>query len=194
MAQFLGLMEKSEFTLLLRKWSGGKKAVLDQIAPAIYEELRKLASARLRREREGHTLQPTALINEAYLRLVDHDQKEWYSRAHFFSVAGRIMRQILVDHARARRAGKRGGRDVKVTWSDGVSFTPERGATLIALDDGLRELASFDERKSRLIELKYFGGLQTEEIAEAIGLSRSTVTREARLAEAWLHNYLTGKS
>ncbi len=187
-------MEKSEFTVLLRNWSEGKKAVLDQIAPAIYKELRKLASARLRQEREGHTLQPTALIHEAYLRLVEHDQKQWHSRAHFFSVAGQIMRQILVDHARARQAGKRGGRDAKVTLVDAVSFASERGATLIALDDGLRELDSFDERKSRLIELKYFAGLQTEEIAEALGISRSTVTREARLAEAWLHNYLTGKS
>jgi RNA polymerase sigma factor (TIGR02999 family) len=127
-----------------------------------------------------------------YLRLVDLDQKEWHSRAHFFSVAGQIMRQILVDYARARHAGKRGGHAGRVTLADAVSFAPGRGATLIALDDGLRELASFDERKSRLIELKYFGGLQTEEIAEALGISRSTVTREARLAEAWLHNYLIG--
>jgi RNA polymerase sigma factor (TIGR02999 family) len=184
-------MEKGEFTGLLRNWSNGSKTVLDHITPVIYKELRKLAAARLRRERDGHTLQPTALIHEAYLRLVDHHQKEWHSRAHFFSVAGRIMREILVDHARARQAGKRGGSSVKVTLPDAVSFAPEVQATLIALDDALCALASFDERKSRLIELKYFGGLETEEIAEALGISRSTVTREARLAEAWLHNYLT---
>jgi RNA polymerase sigma factor (TIGR02999 family) len=134
------------------------------------------------------------LIHEAYLRLVDHDQRQWHSRAHFFSVAGRIMREILVDHARAHNAAKRGGHNGKVTLLDAVSFAPERGGTLIALDDALRELASFDERKSRLIELKYFGGLHTEDIAQALGISRSTVTREARLAEAWLHSYLTGQS
>jgi RNA polymerase sigma factor (TIGR02999 family) len=187
-------MDKTEFTVLLRNWSDGRKAVLDRIAPAIYKELRRLAGARLRLERQGHTLQPTALIHEAYMRLVEHDQREWHSRAHFFSVAGRIMRQILVDHARAHQAAKRGAHAGKVTLSDAVSFAPGRGATLIALDDALRELATFDERKSRLIELKYFGGLETEEIAEALGISRSTVTREARLAEAWLHHYLTGAS
>ena len=187
-------MEKGEFTVLLRNWSDGSKGVLDRITPVIYKELRKLAASRLRRERDGHTLQPTALIHEAYLRLVDHEQKEWHSRAHFFSVAGRVMREILVDHARARQAGKRGGQCVKVTLPDAVSFAPEPEATLIFLDDALCELASFDERKSRLIELKYFAGLKAEEIAEALGISRSTVTREARLAEAWLHNYLTEQS
>jgi RNA polymerase sigma factor (TIGR02999 family) len=187
-------MEKGRFTLLLRKWSDGSKDVLDHLTPAIYEELRRLAISRLRQERAGHTLQPTALLHEAYMRLIDHKQKEWHSRAHFFSVAGRIMREILVDHARARQAVKRGGDDVKVTLSEAISFAPERAANVIALDDALRELASFDERKSRVVELKYFGGLETEEIAEALGISRSTVTREARLAEAWLHNYLTGVS
>ena len=187
-------MEKSEFTVFLRNWSEGSKDVLDRITPAIYGELRRLATAQLRQERKDHTLQPTALIHEAYMRLVDHNQQKWHSRAHFFSVAGRIMREILVDHARARQAVKRGGNDVKVTLSEAVSFAPDRIARVIALDDGLRELATFDERKSRLVELKYFGGLETEEIAEALGISRSTVTREARLAEAWLHNYLTGAS
>src|SRR5262249_28092569 len=177
-----------------RDWSDGRKEVLDRITPTIYRELRRLAGARLRLEREGHTLQPTALIHEAYMRLVEHDQKAWHSRAHFFSVASEIMRQILVDHARAHQAAKRGGQAGKVTWSDAVSLAPQRGATLLALDDALRELATFDERKSRLISLKYFGGLQTEEIGEALGISRSTVTREARLAEAWLHNYLAGDS
>ena len=188
------MMEKGEFTVLLRRWSDGSKSVLDQIAPEIYKELRRLAASKFRQEREGHTLQPTALIHEAYIRLVDHNQREWHSRAHFFSVAGRIMREILVDHARGRNRNKRGGDARKVTLSDAVSFAPERGAPIIALDDALRELASFDERKSRLIELKYFGGLQTDEIAEVLGISRSTVKREARLAQAWLHNYLSDAS
>jgi len=187
-------MEKSEFTVLLRNWNDGSKTVLDRLTPVIYKELRRLAASKLRGERNGHTLQPTALIHEAYMRLVDHDQKQWHSRAHFFSVASRIMREILVDHARKQQAAKRGAGSVKTTFAEAVLFAPEREGTLIALDDALRELASFDERKSRLIELKYFGGLETDEIAEALGISRSTVTREARMAEAWLHNYLTEQS
>jgi RNA polymerase sigma factor (TIGR02999 family) len=187
-------MEKSEFTVLLRNWNDGSKTVLDRLTPVIYKELRRLAASKLRGERNGHTLQPTALIHEAYMRLVDHDQKQWHSRAHFFSVASRIMREILVDHARKQQAAKRGGGSVKTTFAEAVLFAPEREGTLIALDDALRELASFDERKSRLIELKYFGGLETDEITEALGISRSTVTREARMAEAWLHNYLTEQS
>jgi RNA polymerase sigma-70 factor (ECF subfamily) len=125
---------------------------------------------------------------------VDHDQEKWHSRAHFFSVASQIMREILVDHARKHRAGKRGGNAGRVTLNEALAFAPERSSTLIALDDALRELASFDERKSRLFEMKYFGGLETEEIAEALGVSRSTETRKARLAEAWLHNYLSVQS
>jgi RNA polymerase sigma factor (TIGR02999 family) len=179
-----------EFTLLLQDWSGGNKAALDQLTPIVYHELRKLASAKLNRERDGHTLQPTALIHEAYLRLVGHNQSHWHSRAHFFSVA--IMREILVDNARKHRAGKRGGGAEKVVLDENL-FAPERGGALIALDDALGELARFDERKSRLIELKYFGGLQLEEIGEALGVSRATVVREARTAEAWLHNFLTGR-
>ena len=187
-------IEASQFTILLRDWSGGNKAVLEQLAPVVYQELRKLAASKLRRERSGHTLQPTALIHEAYLRLVHHDQDHWHSRSHFFAVASQIMREILVDHARRHHASKRGGGADKVSLDEALSFAPERGATLIALDDALRELATFDERKSRLIELKYFGGLQRDEIAEALGVSSATITRESRLAEAWLHNYLTATS
>jgi RNA polymerase sigma-70 factor (ECF subfamily) len=187
-------IETSQFTILLRDWSGGNKAVLEQLAPVVYQELRKLAASKLRRERSGHTLQPTALIHEAYLRLVHHDQDHWHSRSHFFAVASQIMREILVDHARRHHASKRGGGADKVSLDEALSFAPERGATLIALDDALRELATFDERKSRLIELKYFGGLQRDEIAEALGVSSATITRESRLAEAWLHNYLTATS
>ncbi len=183
-------MAPGQFTLLLRDWSSGNQAALDSLTPVVYQELRKLASAKLSRERDARTLQPTALIHEAYLKLVQHDQEKRHSRAHVFSVASHIMREILVDHARRHHAAKR--RADLVSLEEGLSFAPERGAMVVALDDALSELARFDERKSRLIELRYFAGLSGEEIAEALGISISTVTRESRLAEAWLHRYLTG--
>jgi RNA polymerase sigma factor (TIGR02999 family) len=174
---------------MLRKWSAGDKSSLSDLIPVVYSELHRLASARLRNERAGHTLQPTALIHEAYLKLVEHDQKEWHSRAHFFSVASQIMREILVDSARKRRAAKRCAE--KVTIDEAISFAPERGRALLQLDEALNELAGFDKRKSRLIELKYFGGLTGQEISEALGISISTITREMRLAEAWLQTCLS---
>jgi len=182
-------VQASEFTLLLRKWSAGDESALAELMPAVYGELRRLAAARLRNERPGHTLQPTALIHEAYLKLMDHDQKEWHGRAHFFSVASQIMREILVDNARRHRAEKRGGD--KAPLEEAISFAPERGRALLRLDDALTELAGFDERKSRLIELKYFGGLTGVEISETMGISISTITREMRLAEAWLESSLS---
>jgi len=182
-------MRPSEFTLLLRKWSAGDASALADLMPVVYEELRRLAAARLRSERSAHTLQATALIHEVYLKLVHHDQKEWHSRAHFFSVASQIMREILVDNARKHRAAKRGGE--KAPMEEAISFAPERGRALLELDDALNELAGFDGRKSRLIELKYFGGLTGEEISQALGISISTITREMRLAEAWLQARLT---
>jgi RNA polymerase sigma factor (TIGR02999 family) len=182
-------MQASEFTMMLRKWSAGDESALEDLIPLVYGELRHLAAARLRSERFGHTLQPTALIHEAYLKLVNHDQKEWHSRAHFFSVASQVMREILVDHARKHHAMKRAGE--KAPLEEAISFAPERGRGLLQLDDALKELAGFDERKSRLIELKYFGGLKGEEISEALGISISTITRETRMAEAWLQNYLS---
>jgi RNA polymerase sigma factor (TIGR02999 family) len=183
-------MAPGQFTLLLKDWSGGNKAALDSLTPIVYQELRKLASSKLSRERDARTLQPTALIHEAYLKLVQHDQERWHSRAHFFAVASHIMREILVDHARKHSAAKRSGERVPI--EEGLTFAPERGAMVIALDDALGELAKFDERKARLIELRYFGGLSGEELADALNISISTVTRESRLAEAWLHRYLTG--
>ncbi len=177
-------------TQLLRRWSGGNRDVLEELAPLVYNELRGLAASRLALEREGHTLQPTALIHEAYLRLVQLDSTEWHSRSHFFAVACRLMRQILVDHARRHRAAKRGSGN-RITLNEAISFAAERGSLLLALDDALRELESFDERKAKLVELKYFGGLSSEEISQAMGISVSTIMREHRLAEAWLHNYLS---
>jgi RNA polymerase sigma factor (TIGR02999 family) len=185
-------MQSSDFTRLLREWTHGNKQALDEITPLVYQELRKLAAVRLRDERNDHTLQPTALIHEAYLKLVDHSQEKWNSRAHFFSVASQVMREILVDHARKHRAAKRSGGE-KLPLDEAASFAPERGQALLDLDDALRELARLDERKSLLIELKYFGGLSGQEIADALGISISTITRESRLAELWLHRYLTGK-
>jgi RNA polymerase sigma-70 factor, ECF subfamily len=181
--------EPSQITVLLRSWSEGDKSALDSLAPIVYRELRKLAGAKLRDERAAHTLQPTALIHEAYLKLVDHRQSKWNSRAHFFSVASHLMREILVDNARKFRASKRGGE--KLPLEDAASVASERGRDLIALDDALNELAKTDERKSQLISMKYFGGLSCEEIAEALGISVRTVTRESRLAEYWLNKYLS---
>jgi RNA polymerase sigma factor (TIGR02999 family) len=185
-------MSPGQFTMLLHEWKGGNKAALDALTPVVYRELRNLAAAKLSSENNARTLQPTALVHEAYLRLVDHDQQAWHSRAHFFSVASHIMREILVDHARRRTAAKRSAEMVPL--DEGLSFAPEQSDLVVALDDALRELARFDERKARLIELRYFGGLNGEEIAEALGISISTITRESRLAEAWLHRYLSNEA
>ena len=183
-------MDSGEFTVLLEAWAGGSRDALDQLTPAVYTELRHIAASLLGRERAGHTLQPTALIHEAYLRLTGHKQHEWSGRKHFFAVASHLMRQILSNHARARNAGKRGSGDRPVTFDEAVSGGVECGASFVAMDDALNELAKFDERKSRLIEMKYFGGLTGEEIAEVLDTSRSTVVRETRIAEAWLQDYL----
>lgn len=184
-------MDSGQFTTLLQKWSQGDKSALPALTPVIYRELRKLAAANLARERRDHTLQPTALIHEAYLKLVEHKQDKWYSRAHFFSVASQIMREILIDYARKHRAAKRGGGQEKLSLEDAVVFAPQRSEVLLELDDALQELAKIDERKAHLIELKYFGGLSGVEIAQVLRISISTVTRDCRLAEAWLQRYLT---
>lgn len=175
----------NEITPLLLRWSQGDQVALDQLMPVVHEELRKLAQGYLRRERPGHTLQPTALINEAYLRLVKQDFPEWQSRRHFYGVAAQLMRQILVEHARTRAAGKRDGGQ-KFSLDDALTFSDEKAAELVALDDALIALAKFDARKVRIIELRYFGGLSLEETAEALGLSVTTIGHEMRLARAWL--------
>ncbi|MBS1791792.1 MAG: sigma-70 family RNA polymerase sigma factor [Acidobacteria bacterium] len=175
----------NEITLLLLQWSRGDRSALDQLMPVIYQELRKLARGYLRRERDDHSLQPTALINEAYLRLIKQDFPEWQSRKHFFGVAAQLMRQILVEHARARSAIKRDGGQ-KFSLEEALTFTEEKAAELVALDDALVTLAKLDERKVRIIELRYFAGLSLEQTAEALGLSVSTISDEQRLARAWL--------
>lgn len=155
--------------------------------PVVYQELRKLAGGYLRGERSDHTLQPTALINEAYLRLVKQDFPEWQSRKHFYGVAAQLMRQILVEHARAQATAKRGGDAEKLSLEGEIIFSQERAAELVALDDALTALTKFDERKARVVELRYFGGLSIEEVAGTLDISVATVGREIRMAEAWLH-------
>ena len=174
-----------ELTLLLASWAKGNQEALNELTPLVYKELRQLAASYLRKERQGHTLQPTALVHEAYLRLVDQSSPNWQNRSHFYGVAARLMRQILVDHARRKRAGKRAGQNV--TLEDTVSFYKERSRDLVALDTSLTALEKIDPRKCKAVELRYFGGLSTEEIAQALDVSSNTVLRDLRLAEAWLH-------
>lgn len=178
--------EPTQVTRLLMDWSRGDAEALDQLLPLVYQELRKLAAALLRSERSDHTLQPTALIHEAYLRLVDQEMPSWENRAHFFGVAARLMRQILVDHARRRVAARRGGAARKVSLDDARIFTEDQTHELLALDNALRKLEEFDERKCRIIEMRSFGGMSVEETAAAIGVSVPTIKREIKLGKAWL--------
>jgi RNA polymerase sigma-70 factor (ECF subfamily) len=173
-------------TKLLLDWRNGDSAALDRLMPLVYEELRRMANQYMRHERKGHTLQTSALVNEAYLRLVDHEHIEWQNRAHFFGVAAQAMRRILVDHARARNYQKRGGGAQQVSLDEAAPLTGACAAELIALDEALQELAKLDPRKSRVVELRYFGGLSMEETAEALGISIPTVTRDWNTAKAWL--------
>jgi RNA polymerase sigma factor (TIGR02999 family) len=181
----------TSLTLLLKRWSDGDSSALDEITPIVYRELRLLADCYLRRERSGHTLQPTELIHEAYLRLVDQRQK-FQSRRQFYGVAAHLMRMILVDHARSKGRVKRGSGAERVALDDVVLFAPERGEDLLAIDEALERLAAFDERKSKAIELRFFGGMSLEEVAETLGVSVPTVVRELRLAETWLYRELAG--
>jgi RNA polymerase sigma factor (TIGR02999 family) len=181
-------------TQLLIKWRNGDKAALDQLMPLVYEELRRLARQFMGRERRDHTLQTSALINEAYLRLVDQESANWQNRAHFFAVAAQVMRHILIDHARSHQYKKRGAGAQKVKMDEAIVFSDERAAELVALDDALTCLATVDLRKSRIIELRFFGGLSIEETAEALELSPTTVQREWRAARAWLRHFIEGKN
>lgn len=181
----------NEITPLLLRWSQGDESALQLLLPVVYQELHRLAQSYLRRERADHTLQPTALIHEAYLRLMKQDFPEWQSRNHFFGVAARLMRQILVEHARAHTAAKRGGGTVDITLDEAWQYSTEKAAELIALDDALQTLAQFDERKVRIIEMRYFGGMSLEETATALNLSIATINNETRLAKAWLHRELS---
>jgi RNA polymerase sigma factor (TIGR02999 family) len=182
---------RSQITRLLVEWGNGKKKALDQMTPLVYDELRKLALSHLSRERNAATLQPTALVHEAYVRLVVQDLPDFESRSHFFGVAARLMRQILVDHARKQRRLRRGGGAQRVPLDEALSFAPERSGELLDLDDALQALAAIDQRKAKVIELRFFGGLSIEETAQALGFSTATVGREQRFAEAWLHKRIS---
>ncbi len=184
--------ESRTVTLLLRDWQHGDKAAFDQLMPIVFTELHRIASRHLREEREGHTFRPTDLVSEAYLRLVGSEHPAWNDRVHFFAIAARTMRQILVDHARTRNAHKRGHGERPVTL-DELVVSPERPGALIALDAALAELAAADERKARAIELHYFGGLTQNEIANLLELHVNTVARDLKFAEAWLHRHMTGE-
>ena len=179
-----------EVTRLLEAWSQGDKAALDQLTPLVHAELRQLAHHYMRRERAGHTLQTTALVNEAYVRLVDQKNVQWQSRAHFFAVAAQVMRHILIDHARTRGRGKRGGEAQRVSLDETEAMSPERAAELLALDEALNDLAKIDERRSKVVELRYFGGLSIEETAEVLKVKPITVSRDWRWAKAWLFRAL----
>ena len=179
-----------DVTELLYSWSHGNRQAFNDLAPLVYSELRRLAESYFRNERIGHVLQPTALIHEAYLRLISQSRPEWRSRSHFYGVAAQIMRQVLVDYARNSRAAKRGGGVQPVPLDAVLAYAPERSSGILELDDALKLLAEVDERKCRAIELRYFGGLTVDETAEALGISPATVGRELRMAEAWLHREL----
>jgi RNA polymerase sigma factor (TIGR02999 family) len=181
----------AEVSELLQAWGTGDRAALDKLIPLVYEELRVMARRYMNRENPAHTLQTTALINEAYLRLVGQKDVAWQNRAHFFGVAATAMRHILVDYARSRQAAKRGGQLRIVSLDEAATVGDERAAEVVALDDALKNLASFDQRKSQVVELRYFGGLSVDEVAEVLRVSPETVARDWRLARSWLLRELT---
>jgi RNA polymerase sigma factor (TIGR02999 family) len=178
-------------TQLLIDWSNGDRDALDELIPLVHEELRRVAGRYMRRESPGHTLQTSALVNEAFLRLVDQRGVRWQNRAHFFGVAAQLMRRILIDHARSRTRTKRGGGAIRVSLSE-VGVAAEQAAELVALDEALKNLEAMDPRKGRIVEMKYFGGLTSDEAAEVLGVTPRTVEREWRKAKAWLHRAIDG--
>ena len=187
------MSEASEnVTQLLVDWSSGSKQALDRLVPIVYDELRRQAARYLKRDRVGHTLQTTALIHEAYLRLVDQKNVHWQNRAHFFGIAAQLMRQILVDHARTRKRAKRGGSRIRVSLNEATAVATVRDLDIVALDEALARLAEIDPQQSRVVELRYFSGLNVEETAEVLGISPATVKREWRSAKAWLHREISG--
>ncbi len=175
-----------EVTQLLRDWCRGDQSALDRLLPLVHDELHQLAHRYMLRERAGHTLQTTALVNEAYMRLVDANQIEWKDRAHFFAISANLMRRILVDFARSRGYQKRGGNVIKLEFDDARVPSPKRGADLIALDEALSGLSAFDPREAKVVELCFFGGLSEEETAEVLGISSRTVKRDWAMAKIWL--------
>jgi RNA polymerase sigma factor (TIGR02999 family) len=184
--------ERHKITQMLHEWSEGKAEALDELMPLVYEELHRQARRYMRRENKDHTLQTTALIHEAYLKLIDQRDVRWESRTHFFAIAAQAMRRILVDYARTKHRNKRGGNDAKVSLEETVLIsTEEKGIDLIALDEALTRLAKIDPQQARVVELRYFGDLGLDETAEALNISRATVAREWNTAKLWLHREMT---
>ena len=182
-------------TEMLRQWTTGKAEVMNELLPLIYDELHKRARAYLRRERQNHTLQPTALVHEAYLKLIDQRDDNWQSREHFFAIAAQAMRRILVDHARNRHRLKRGGSNEDLPLEEALlAVADDSNVDLIALDEAMTKLAEFDPQRERIVELRYFGGLTVDEAAKALGVSRATAARDWQVAKAWLHRELTRRN
>ncbi len=182
--------DNGDITILLRAWGNDRERVLDQLTPLVYSELHQLASAYLRREKPGHTLQPTALINEAYLRMIDRTMPDWEGRAHFFGIAAHIMRQVLTDFARRLQTGKRAGQ--RVTLDEHACLSTESASGFLVLNEAIEHLEAWDARKAQVIELKYFAGFSRDEIATSLGLSVATVKRDLAMAEAFLRRELAG--
>jgi RNA polymerase sigma factor (TIGR02999 family) len=186
--------QRDDLTGLLLEWRHGDKAALETLTPLVYDELRRIAHRYVRREREGHTLQTTALVNEAFVRLAGADKIAWQNRTHFFAVTAQVMRHILIDHARRRHYTKHGGQVRQVALEDAAAMSRQRAAELVMLDEALAELAKLDPRKSRVVELRYFGGLSLEETAEVLEVSPMTVRRDWRAAKAWLYRRMRDPS
>jgi RNA polymerase sigma factor (TIGR02999 family) len=178
-------------TRLLLQWTDGDTRALDQLLPLVYDELRRLAQSYLRRENVGHTLQSTALVHEAYLRLVDQRDVNWQNRSHFFGIAAQMMRRVLVDHARAHHAAKRGSGGIKVTLDEGLVAAEQRDVNVIALDEALTRLAEIDPQQTRIVELRFFAGLSIEDTAELLKISPATVKRDWAMAKAWLYGEMS---
>lgn len=182
----------NEITRLLIEWSDGNRAALDELYPLVYGELRRLARRHMRRERAGHTLQTTALVHEAYLRLVDQRGVRWQNRAHFFALAARVIRRVLIDHARRNHYAKRGGGARRVALEEAAELSTAKAAELLALDEALDALVALDPRRAEVVELRYFGGLSNEEIGEVLQVHPNTVVRDWKMARAWLYKELSG--
>jgi RNA polymerase sigma-70 factor (ECF subfamily) len=181
-----------EITRLLAQWREGNQSALDELYPLVYDELHRLARRYMSRERKGHTLQTTALINEAYVRLIDQKNVPWANRSHFFAISAQIMRRILIDHARRNAYAKRGGGAQQVSLEEAATVVPNQSEEMLRLDEALKSLAEMDPRRSQVVELRYFGGLNNEEIAGVLHISENTVTRDWNMARAWLYQQLTG--
>lgn len=187
----MSTMSPQEVTQLLADWGRGDKSAFDKLVPLVHEELRRIAGRQMSHERPGHTLQATALVNEAYVKLAGHDGFEWHNRAHFYAVCAQVMRHILIDHARGHARDKRGGGAVQVSLDEAIAVIENRADELVALDEALRFLETVDPQKGKLVELRYFGGLSIEETAEVLDISPRTVRREWRRAKAWLYRMIS---